>query len=104
MGNWKNNDFEISTELASIALLFEAKKVKRMYDIAGLFPTKISRLLGINSDRYSVKLSNPEKFSVFEILKLAYILGLDPNLILDVIQIETETLVSKKIKQKSTSA
>lgn len=75
-----------------------------MYDIAGLFPTKISRLLGINSDRYSVKLSNPEKFSVFEILKLAYILGLDPNLILDVIQIETETLVSKKIKQKSTSA
>lgn len=102
MGKWKNNDFEVATDLASIALLFEAKKVKRMYDIAGLFPTKISRRLGINSDRYSVKLSSPEKFSVLEILKLAYILGIDPNLILDVIQKETEILVAKRLTQKST--
>lgn len=101
MADWKNNDINTAPDLASIALLFEAKKVRRMYDIAGLYPTKISRLLGINTDRYSVKLSNPEKFSVNELLKLAYILSIDPNLILDVIQKEAENLIAEKIKAKS---
>ena len=98
MAEWKNNNRKIDADLSSIASMFETQKVKRMYDISELFPTKISRLLGVNTDRYSVKLSNPEKFSVAEILKLAYILGISPNLIFDIIQKETEIRIIEKIK------
>ena len=98
MADWKNNDRKIEPDLSSIASLFETKKINRMYVISELFPTKVSRLLGINSDRYSVKLSNPEKFTVAEVLKLAYILGINPSLIIDVIQKEAEIRISDKIK------
>jgi len=72
-----------------------------MYDIAELHPTKICNLLGTTTGRYNVKLSNPEKFSVAEVFKLAYILKIDPNLISDVIQKQVEALIAKKIKAKS---
>lgn len=102
MADWKNSDRKIEPDLSSVASMFETKKIKRMYDISELFPTKISRLLGINSDRYSVKLSNPEKFTVAEILKLAYILAIDPNLIFDIIQKQSENTIVEKIKLNAT--
>lgn len=72
-----------------------------MYDIAELYPTKVSKLLGINSERYSVKLSNPEKFSLSEILCLAYIIDIDPILIIEIIQKETEMAVKSRVDKNS---
>jgi hypothetical protein len=101
MSEWKNPYAKIETDLVSVGLLFKSGKVKRMYDIAELFPTKISKLLGMNSERYSVKLSSPEKFSLSEILCLSYIINTDPNLIIEVIQKETELVVMSRIKKIS---
>lgn len=97
MANWKliNNDPE--KDLSSIGALFETSKIKKMYDIAELYPTKIIKLLGINSERYSVKLADPEKFTVSEILRMAYIFNIDPNLILNVIQAETEKKIINRV-------
>lgn len=102
MANWKliNNDPE--KDLSSIGALFETSKIKKMYDISELYPTKVIKLLGINSERYSVKLADPEKFTVSEILRMAYIFNIDPNLVLNVIQAETEkTVINKVIQHKN---
>ncbi|MDQ0966002.1 putative membrane protein [Flavobacterium sp. W4I14] len=97
MANWKNNNNSPEKDLSSIGAMFETNKIKKMYDISELYPTKIIKLLGINSERYSVKLSNPEKFTVSEVLRLAYIFNIDPNLIINVIQAETEKKILNKI-------
>ncbi|MBB5645896.1 hypothetical protein [Pedobacter cryoconitis] len=99
MANWKliNNDPE--KDLSSIGALFETSKIKKMYDISELYPTKVIKQLGINSERYSVKLADPEKFTVSEILRMAYIFNIDPNLILNVIQVETEKKIINKLAQ-----
>jgi len=96
MANWKLNDTP-EKDLSSIGALFETGKIKKMYDISELYPTKIIKLLGINSERYSIKLLNPDKFTVSEILRLAYIFNIDPNLILNVIQAETEKKIINKV-------
>ncbi|MBE9597877.1 hypothetical protein [Pedobacter sp. MC2016-24] len=97
MANWKNNNNNPEKDLSSIGAMFETNKIKKMYDISELYPTKIIKLLGINSERYSVKLADPEKFTVSEILRLAYILNIDPNLIINVIQAETEKKIISMI-------
>lgn len=97
MANWKLTNSNPEKDLSSIGALFETNKVKKMYDISELYPTKIIKLLGINSERYSVKLADPEKFTVSEVLRLAYIFNIDPNLIINVIQVETENKIVSKI-------
>ncbi|WP_316818034.1 hypothetical protein [Pedobacter nyackensis] len=97
MANWKFTNSNPERDLSSIGALFETHKIKKMYDISELYPTKIIKLLGINSERYSVKLADPEKFTVSEVLRLAYIFNIDPNLIIDVIQVETENKIVSKI-------
>lgn len=97
MANWKIKNNSPEKDLSSIGAMFETNKIKKMYDISELYPTKIIKLLGINSERYSVKLADPEKFTVSEILRLAYILNIDPNLIINVIQAETEKKIISKI-------
>jgi hypothetical protein len=97
MANWKSNNNSPEKDLSSIGAMFETNKIKKMYDISELYPTKIVKLLGINSERYSVKLADPEKFTVSEVLRLACILNIDPNLIIDVIQFETEKKMISKI-------
>lgn len=99
MANWKNNNSNPEKDLSSIGAMFETNKIKRMYDISELYPTKVIKLLGINSERYSVKLADPEKFTVSEILRLAYILNTDPNLIIEVIQSEVEKKIINKINE-----
>lgn len=97
MASWKLNNNNPEKDLSSIGALFETNKIKKMYDISELYPTKIIKLLGINSERYSVKLADPEKFTISEVLRLAYIFNIDPNLIINVIQVETENKIVSKI-------
>ena len=98
MANWKLNNNYLEKDLSSIGALFETNRIKKMYDISELYPTKVIKLLGINSERYSVKLADPEKFTVSEILRLAFIFNIDPNLIINVIQSETEKKIVNKIE------
>lgn len=103
MANWKNNNNSPEKDLSSVGAMFETHKIKKMYDISELYPTKIIKLLGINSERYSVKLADPEKFTVSEVLRLAYILNIDPNLIIDVIQTETEKKIVNRLNMNRTN-
>lgn len=98
MGNWKHLYNNSERDLISIGALFELGKVKRMYDIIALSPTKVINMLGINHERYTIKLTDPEKFSVSEVLRMAYIFNVDPNFIFDVIQKEAEKKIIQKLE------
>lgn len=74
--------------LLSIGSMFETGKIRKMYTLSELYPTKIAKSLGINYGRYMVKLSQPEKFTMGEIVKLADLLNVDPEMITKVIYSE----------------
>tara|TARA_R110002020_G_scaffold293535_5_gene509209 strand:- start:141188 stop:141451 length:264 start_codon:yes stop_codon:yes gene_type:complete len=74
--------------LLSIGSMFETGKIRKMYTLSELYPTKIAKSLGINYGRYMVKLSQPEKFTMGEIVKLAELLNVDPEMITKVIYSE----------------
>lgn len=100
MANWKLTNNNPEKDLSSIGALFETNRIRKMYDISELYPTKVIKLLGINSERYSVKLADPEKFTISEVLRLAYIFNIDPNLIINVIQGETEKKIVNKVQHQ----
>jgi len=74
--------------LISIGSMFETGRIKKMYTLAELYPTKIAKSLGINYGRYMVKLSHPDKFTLGEIVRLANLLNIDPDIITKVIYSE----------------
>jgi len=59
-----------------------------MYTLAELYPTKTANSLGINYARYMVKLSHPDKFTIGEIVRLANLLNIEPDMITKVIYSE----------------
>lgn len=76
--------------LLSIGTMFETGRIKKMYTLAELYPTKISKSLGINYGRYISKLSHPDKFTIGEIVRLAELLNIEPDMITKVIYSEIE--------------
>lgn len=76
--------------LLSIGSMFETGRIKKMYTLSELYPTKIAKSLGINYGRYMVKLSHPDKFTLGEIVKLANLLNIEPELITKVIYSEMD--------------
>jgi len=74
--------------LVSVGSMFETGKIRKMYTLAELYPTRIAKSLGINYGRYMVKLNHPEKFTLGEILKLADLLDIEPEMISKVIYSE----------------
>ncbi len=76
--------------LLSIGSMFETGRIKKMYTLAELYPTKIAKSLGINYGRYMAKLSHPDKFTVGEIVRLAKLLNVEPDIITKVIYSEME--------------
>lgn len=61
------------------------------------------RALGINNGRYATKLANPETFSTFEVLRFAWIIDIDPALVIEVIQNEKKVM-SKIVERVSKNA
>lgn len=76
--------------------MFENGSVAKMRDIEKLFPTKIAKELGMNHSRYVVKLKKPELFNIKQILTLASLLSISPELITAVIFKELSTNKGKK--------
>ncbi len=74
--------------LLSIGSMFETGRIKKMYTLAELYPTKIAKSLGINYGRYIFKLSHPDKFTIGEIVRLADLLNIEPDMITKVIYSE----------------
>lgn len=76
---------ENETQYAAVRLMFLSNTIKRMRDIEKLYPTMVSKALGINHSRYIQKLYKPEEFSIKHIVRLANLLDINPQLIIDVI-------------------
>lgn len=76
--------------LLSIGSMFETGRIKKMYTLSELYPTKIAKSLGINYGRYMVKLSHPDRFTLGEIVRLAKLLNIEPEMITKVIYSEMD--------------
>ena len=76
--------------LLSIGSMFETGRIKKMYTLSELYPTKIAKSLGINYGRYMVKLSHPDRFTLGEIVRLANLLHIEPEMITKVIYSEMD--------------
>ncbi len=83
-------------ELEAIKAMFETGKIKKMSQLEKLYPTKISRLLGINYGRYIEKLNNPEFFSLVELIKFAAIINIDFKSLVHTVVDEINLTLKKK--------
>lgn len=76
---------DIDQQYLSVKTLFESGKVKKMRDIEKLFPSKISKALGLNHSRYIEKLYKPDGFLIRQIVRLANLIDVNPKIISDII-------------------
>lgn len=56
-----------------------------MEDLGDFHPTYIVHSLGFNHSRYKVKLSKPETFTIEEIVSIAELIDIDPQIITNII-------------------
>lgn len=87
-----------NSQFMAIKSMFLSGSVKRMKDIEKLYPTLVAKTLRINHSRYIQKLYKPEGFTIRQIDDLAKLLGINIQVILDVIikQLNSSTRVVKK--------
>lgn len=91
MAEWKKLPEEpIDPDFAAIRSLFLDGTINKMYKLIDYSPAKIIRLLKSTYSLYHDKLKEPWKFGMQHILKLAYAIRVDPQVIIDVIQRESE--------------
>lgn len=89
---------ETESQLISLKAMFESGSVTKMRDIEKLFPTRIAKELGMNHSRYVVKLKKPELFNVKQIVKLAALLNIPPELIMRIIFKEIASAKAKRVR------
>lgn len=80
--------------------MFLSGSVKRMRDIEKLYPSQVSKALGMNHSRYIHKLYNPEEFKFKNIKALANLINIDIQIILNVL-INESNAASKSISKKN---
>ncbi len=91
MAEWKKlPDEPIDPDFAAIRSLFLDGTINKMYKLIDYSPSKIIKLLKTTYPLYHDKLKEPWKFGMQHILKLAYAIRVDPQVIIDVIQRESE--------------
>ena len=76
---------EKKKQFIAIKSMFLSGSVNRMKDIEKLYPTKVSKALGMNHSRYIQKLYKPEEFKFKNIKALAKLLEIDIQIILDIL-------------------
>jgi len=82
---------ERNQQFVAIKSMFLSGSVRRMKDIETLYPTGVSKAIGINHSRYIQKLYKPEEFKFKHIYDLAKLINIDIQLILDVIVQELDS-------------
>jgi len=100
MGNWNlpNDEHSFDPNFEDIQTLFLSGRITTMYQLVKRSPTKIAKLLGVNYEAYHNKLSNPEKFTEFQINLMALAFRIDPDIIHNVIQKEIVGKVKDRLK------
>jgi hypothetical protein len=99
MAEWKNIDNEkLDPAFAAIRSLFLDGTIDSMYKLIDYNPTKVASLFSMSYRTYHDKLKEPWKFSVLHILLLANVIRIDPGVINDIIQKESEKAIKDKIE------
>jgi len=90
---------EKNKQFLAIKSMFLSGSISRMKDIETLYPTGVSKALGINHSRYIQKLYKPEEFKFKHIKDLSKLLNIDMQIIVDVI-IKELNMPPKVVKKK----
>lgn len=84
----------------AIQSLFLKGTIKRMSDIIKLDPTMVSRDFPMNHSRYVKKLYQPELFTIKQVKRLAEMLEIKPQLIVEIILKQPSSLKPSQKKKK----
>jgi len=89
---------EKNKQFLAIKSMFLSGSISRMKDIEKVYPTVISKALGMNHSRYVQKLYKPGEFRFKQIKDLAKLLNIDMKIISDVIirELDSPAKATKK--------
>ncbi len=80
--------------------VFLTGSIKRMEDLRHHHPTYIVQSLGFNHSRYKEKLGKPETFTIEEIVSIAKLIDIDPQIITNIILSQLATNRRKRPSSK----
>lgn len=93
MANWDNKfttDIKLDPSFKALKSLLMDGTIKSITSFIDYSPTKIASLLRMSYKSYHLKIHEPWKFSLEQILLLSYIIDIDPKYIFDIIQSESQ--------------
>ncbi|MGV6946775.1 hypothetical protein [Sphingobacterium kyonggiense] len=92
---YKVNPDKLKSTLLSIKARFESNTIGKMTEISDMYSTGLKKALGMGHDSFVTKFTEPEKFTVEDVLKLADITGLDKDIIWKKITEEVDSTRTK---------
>jgi len=95
MANKLNPD-KVKSTIASMKARFETNTIQKMSDLADMYITGMTKVLGIGYDGFVSKCSSPEKFVIGDLVKLSQILDVDIELIMKVVLKEAKKNVKPR--------
>ncbi|SIS59944.1 hypothetical protein [Belliella pelovolcani] len=84
-------EVKFKEEFEEIGALFNQGSIKSLSRLHEIKPTNLSKELNMGYYTFLDKLSNPEKLSIEEIIKLSIVVGTDYRRILEVICVEIKS-------------
>lgn len=93
---YKVNPEKLKSTLLSIKARFESGTVRKMTEISDMYSTGLKKALGMGHDTFVTKFTDPAKFTVGDILRLADITDVDRDIIWKRIVEEAEQKHVKK--------
>lgn len=85
IGSYRMTKESKNLRYQAIHSMFVKGNIKRMKEIATLYPTMIAKDLNMNYSRYVERLYKPELFTIKQVKDLAELFELKPHLIFDII-------------------
>lgn len=80
--------------------VFLTGSIKRMEDLREFSPTYVVHSLGFNHSKYLEKLGKPEMFTIKEIISIAELIDINPQIIMSIILNQLAADKKKKISPK----
>lgn len=88
--SYKINPEKLKSTLLSIKARFESNSFRSMTEVSEMYSTGLKKALRMGHDSFITKFSDPNKFTVEDILKLADITNVDKEIIWKFIVTEIE--------------
>lgn len=87
---YRINPEKLKSTLLSIKARFESNTLHKMTEVSNMYSTGLKKALGMGHDSFVTKFSDPSKFTVEDILKLADITDVDKTVIWEFIANEVD--------------